>query len=436
MPSASHEKTPLLPKCPELSELPTDIDQEPPSTHRELSGQPARTSASLAHRGRVKSHWQLSANCAAEDVKLGFNGIASFQNKETSLDGEAQDAKLIKYSDDVGTFKALMFVSGTVLMSKGLWRSCAIYWVIAALCSIGAYVAQQNIIKRGQQVPDFSESFETMANYFTALIGFMISMFVTTLFGRWWAVRTDGLGGLWGAVDDLIVILSIHMPSRNDRAIKERILRLGLLSHRLVYAQAQNLETREHLKQLVNVGLMTVEELDVLEKEASKPQAVWVWIGQILHALAAKGKIQCSNVMLPKLDKLCVKARGSIGLMFAYTDTQVPFAYVHLLVLSIIFSNCLIAFKCGLAIGFCFGTNPGHEVIDSPNAMKVMVQVCHLAVIPFFYHAFVHIGLELANPLGIGYLCLPGYSYHIWMRNENMSFMRTGERTPESLLVV
>jgi len=140
--------------------------------------------------------------------------------------------------------------------------------------------------------------------------------------------------------------------------------------------------------------------------------------------------------MLPKLDKLCVKARSSIGLIFAYTDTQVPFAYVHLLVLSIIFSNCLIALKCGLAIGFCFGSSPGQTTIDVPNAMKVIVQVCHLAVIPFFYHAFVHIGLELANPLGTDYLCLPGYSFHVWMRNENMSFMRTGERTPEALLVV
>jgi len=415
--------------------MPTDLHEDALTGHREqLAGTAA--ARSFAHRGRVKSHWNLSTNIAAEDMKLGFNGIASFQSKETSLDGEASEAKLIKYSDDVGTFKALMYVSGTVLMSKALWKSCAIYWILASLCAIGAYVAQQNIIKRGQQVPDFSESFETMANYFTALIGFMISMFVTTLFGRWWAIRTDGLGGLWGAVDDLIVLLSIHMPSRDDRAIKERILRLGLLSHRLVYAQAQSLESREHLKQLVNVGLMTVEELDVLEKEFSKPQAVWVWIGQILHALAAKGKFQCNDVMLPKLDKLCVKARSSIGLIFAYTDTQVPFAYVHLLVLSIIFSNCLIALKCGLAIGFCFGSSPGQTTIDVPNAMKVIVQVCHLAVIPFFYHAFVHIGLELANPLGTDYLCLPGYSFHVWMRNENMSFMRTGERTPEALLVV
>merc|ERR1719188_1797784 len=180
---------------------------------------------------------------------------------------------------------------------------------------------------------------------------------------------------------------------------------------------------------------MTVEELDVLEREASKPQVVWVWIGQILHAVAAKGKLQCSDIMLPKLDKLCVKARGSIGLVFAYLDTQVPFAYVHLLVLSIIFSNCLIAFKCGLAIGFSLHTTDGHSV-QAPSVIKVMVQVCHLAVIPFFYHAFVHIGLEPANPLGTDYLSMPGYSYHVWMRNENMSFVRASERIPPHLLSI
>lgn len=383
-------------------------------------------------RERCRS-WNLKLNCLEERPLVESTALAAFQPVVSFLKGEEEDAKLIKYSDDVGTFRALTHFSGTVLESGALWRTCAVYWAIAIISGVAACVIQARIIRIGSSVPDFSQGFETMANYFTGLLGIMTSMFVVTLFGRWWKIRVEGIGGLWGAIDDLIMILSIHMPHKSDRPYKERILRLGLLSHRLVYAQAQGLESREHLEKLVQVGLVTTEELAILDKETSKPQLVWVWIGQIIHQLAAEGKIQCKDYMLPKLDKLCVKARASIGLIFAYVDTQVPFAYVHLLVLSIIFSNCLIALRCGLAIGLCYGGGKGHEV---DSAISVLVHVCHLSVIPFFYHAFIHIGLGLANPVGADYLSLPSYSFHVWMRNENMSFVRVGENTPQSLLDV
>mmetsp|Transcript_84986 Transcript_84986/g.237374 ORF Transcript_84986/g.237374 Transcript_84986/m.237374 type:complete len:262 (-) Transcript_84986:347-1132(-) len=261
----------------------------------------------------------------------------------------------------------------------------------------------------------------------------MVSMFVTTLFGRWWSIRKDGVGGLWGAIDDLMLILSIQLPGKEHREVKERILRLGLLSHRLIYAQAQGMESREDLQKFSDVGLLTIEELEILSKETAKAQVVWVWIGQVIHQLALKDKLPFRDLVLPKLNELCVKARGSIGIIFSYTDTQVPFAYVHLLVLSIILSNSLIAVKCGLAIGFAAGD---HSDINTVPMIKIVVQVFQLAVIPFLYHAFVHMGLELANPLGFDYMCFPGYSYHVWMRNENMSFVRAGERTPLHLLAV
>ncbi|CAK0848758.1 unnamed protein product [Prorocentrum cordatum] len=192
-------------------------------------------------------------------------GLGSFQPAVSFLKGGEEDAKPIKYSDDVGTFRALTHFTGTVLESGALWRTCAVYWAIAVVSGVVASVSQAQIARVGKVVPDFSQGFETMANYFTGLLGIMTSMFVVTLFGRWWKIRAEGIGGLWGAIDDLIMILSIH---RNEvRPYKERILRLGLLSHRLVYAQAQGLESREHLEKLVQVGLVTTEELDVLDQD-------------------------------------------------------------------------------------------------------------------------------------------------------------------------
>lgn len=335
--------------------------------------------------------------------------------------------KLIKYDDQhyVG-FAALWSLRGTYLVSSTIWLTCSVYWVLCALMvALGWFLHERKV---PLDSPENVAHFETLAGYFTALIGFMLGMFVSTLVGRWWSVRNNCIGGLWGAIDDLNLILAIHMPSPNDRPLKENVLRLCLLSHRLVYNQAQGKEKRHDLEKHVHRGLMTTEELDILEHEASKSQTVWVWIGQLIHKIANEGKIKYKEMLVPQLDILCTKARGSIGQAFAYTDTQLPLPYVHMLATAVIISNFLVALKCGLVIGRVLGPN------TQMNYLVLAVQICHVVVIPFFYHAFLNLGSALANPLQKDFTDFPDFAFHVYMRNENVSFYRAGEKTPKTVL--
>jgi hypothetical protein len=58
---------------------------------------------------------------------------------------------------------------------------------------------------------------------------------------RWWAVRKDGVGALWGAVDDLAVWSACFFNSGTlaDHSARALVLRYGLLSHALLYKQAR-----------------------------------------------------------------------------------------------------------------------------------------------------------------------------------------------------
>merc|ERR1719145_176357 len=86
-----------------------------------------------------------------------------------------------------------------------------------------------------------------------------------------------------------------------------------------------------------------------------------------------------------------------------------------------------MAVKVGFAVGFAVSKH-------NPDAVNLTFQLIHVTVIPFFYHAFIHMGLELAHPLGCDYMSLPGYSYHCYIRNENVGFIAAGEAIPKELV--
>merc|ERR1712007_383587 len=128
----------------------------------------------------------------------------------------------------------------------------------------------------------------------------------------------------------------------------------GLLSHALVYNQARGAEDIKELSKLVDRGLMTEAELCVIQNMSSKSQVVWVWISQLIHGLASKGKVRHPGVMVPQFDVMCAKARASIGLLFTYTDTQLPYVWVHMLSTVVVLSMLQLLSSVVSTWGLCF----------------------------------------------------------------------------------
>lgn len=323
-------------------------------------------------------------------------------------------------------FRALWYMKDSIFCSAGLWLNLLGYVIICGCCAGLVFANRRFGYGFGRlAAPENIKTLEHISGYFSFVVAILLGMYVSTGAARWWDMRNGCLGGLWSAINDVILLLSTRCRSKDDRPMKEKILRLCLLSHRLLYAKARHKESPEDLQGIVNSGLMTPDEAAALNGETAKAQIVWVWISMIFIEMKKSGKID--HWFLTKLELLCSKANTSILAVFSYVHTQIPFTYVHLLVTNVILSNLLLVTKCGFVIG-------GAEIHRPTNHFLLMAQMLESIIVPFMYHAILGLVGELENPFGTDEVDFPCLSYHVVIRNECETYIRKGESIPDSLL--
>jgi len=371
----------------------------------------------------------LQKNIAEEQLEEGKNGLFSYSKK--TFNHRDADGKLLRYNAQETTgWGAIFQYSGTIVSSGELWRTCSVYWILCAFIALSIFISRVMKTKLTTQLKIDSDKnmmhLTTVTTYVTALLGFMIGFFVTQSLTRWWSVREKGIGHMWNQINNINLFLAVRLTHPDDQHLKETTLRLCLLIHRLLYMEAQKCDTEDDMFRLIKVGLLTSEENEKLRGQAGKAQCVVVWLDRFLHVMVmGQGKV--NNKEIRQLDLLCAHLRDSIGTTFAYVYTQLPFQYVHLLSLSILVSNLLVAVKCGVAIGRTVSP-------DTPNDyVYTAVQIFQVFFVPFSYHAFVRMCEGLSNPIGDDFGDLPGYAFHCQIRNECTSLHRAGEDLPTGL---
>jgi len=339
----------------------------------------------------------------------------------------SEDDKIIKY-DEKGTvtIRALWNLHGSVFLNSSLALHTVFYVIIAVLVGFISY-ACGNVDKKS------GEHMANIVNYLTTIQGIMLGLYLSMSLSRWWSMRIDGIGAVWAAIDDICLILASHIRDPADRIYKRRVLRLGLLSYNLIFKQGRGKEDLKNLTKLVKRGLITEGELELIKDLPSKPQVVWVWISQVIHGIAVQGKIRYPAVMVPILDELCAKGRGGIGTLFTYTDTQLPYVWVHMLSVIVTLVNLVIALKCGLNMGYLLEMSalPGQAM----ECSKLFAELCTVVILPFAFTAFMMLGAKLSDPLGQDLCDFPAFVYHIGIRDENRAFFDVGEETPSTVFV-
>jgi len=376
----------------------------------------------------------LTRNIEEERMEEGDALLYKYSTHTLKGDeGKGDEGKMLQYDvDSVMSWKALFTFTGTVLVRPSLWKTCAVYWVIAISLGVFFYLCHVWHAKLIDQIHvDSKQNLEhlaTVTTYITALLGFMIGMFVSTSLGRWWSLREKCVGGLHSAISDIQLWLAIRLTDPEDKHLKDTALRLCLLSHRLVFAEAQRREGPEHLQHLIDVGMLTEEECVRLQGKPRKAQLVMVWLDTFFHGpVMATGRINYKTVR--NLDMWVSQCRGSIGQIFAYINTQLPYSYVHLLSIAVLLSNTMVAVKCGVAVGKNLSpTTPTDYVFCAVQAFQVFF-------VPFSYHAFIHLCDELANPLGDDFGSFPGYAFHCQLRDTCKGMHEAALDPPPALCV-
>eukprot|EP00928_Gymnodinium_smaydae_P011699 TRINITY_DN14292_c0_g1_i1.p1 TRINITY_DN14292_c0_g1~~TRINITY_DN14292_c0_g1_i1.p1 ORF type:complete len:408 (+),score=27.25 TRINITY_DN14292_c0_g1_i1:68-1291(+) len=259
---------------------------------------------------------------------------------------------------------------------------------------------------------------------FHGLCTFLLGFYVNTCLSRWWAIRSQGIGGLWGNLDDISMLLACYFPKNDeaDSAIRAQVLRWGVLSHELIYKQVVG---TDDLSDVLSNGLLTKEEHDILKPHdgqqlCSLPQVVWCWvvsyIGHLAYGDPALGgsRLPYPVTVMPQLHELAMKARDSIGLLFTYTDTQVPLRYLSIMSVMVWVHNMIQCLNSALTIA-----NDWHY----GDTVDIVIEVVFLVAYPAVYLSLLHVGASMLCPLrDKNDIDLPHGAFSYWMLRENRSF--------------
>ncbi|XRB15393.1 bestrophin [Pseudoscourfieldia marina] len=335
---------------------------------------------------------------------------------------------------------------GTVFDAPFLWIQLMLCLLIAAATLVIVYVYETNIGMYKDYVweeRDIIAVFEHLTELkviagltdsFVDLAAFLLGMYLDKQVDIWWELRHDTMQELINIISSQCMRASVYFPQQTptSQANKELLLRYGTLSLALFWRDAHEVDawdkrTRkkfhlDDLDDLVNEGLMTERERELLMKCPVKSQVVWTWIGSLWTKWILDGRLpDASHEMQSDLCGECEKAADRIRSMLARINTQFPLTYTHLLVSItkvLIFTNAVI---CGYVSAIAI---IGHYWY------WVAVQFVNLILLTVFYQGILHIYPAIVNPFCDNVSDFSWKLFHARTVNQCRSFFAAGEKPP------
>jgi len=310
---------------------------------------------------------------------------------------------------------SLRFFWGTILQDTGLWIKLLSLFTISAISALGVYFLYTHEDLQTMK----TDYMEEIMNQFNALTSFLLSFYLNEVIKRWWTVRDGCIGVLWKSINNLCQIASTHLgPSKEHRQCKALILRYGLLSHALVYKQAQS--TDNQLQDLLEIDLLNKEELVILKNLDHKAQIVWVWMTSFFQYLIFDtGSIP--KELVKNIHDQLFAGRNSIQRAFSYIDTQVPLPYAHLNALTVHLFHIILAVVCGISMMAALFEKEGS------NFGKLFLQLILITAFGLLYQGILIISGKLQNPLGHDDIDFPRMAYHMALQETGEAFFLAAE---------
>merc|ERR1712008_73541 len=130
--------------------------------------------------------------------------------------------------------------------------------------------------------------------------------------------------------------------------LREGIMKYGMASVELLVQAAREVDDVNHL---VELDLLTDAEAEFMAEYKmlwQRPMVVWAWIMHIITNAMDHDKTPVPSRQAVIVQ--CLHARDGMATMNMHLDTQLPFAYVHLITLLVNVQNLLMAVTSGLTL--------------------------------------------------------------------------------------
>jgi len=318
--------------------------------------------------------------------------------------GHTSKMKLLRY--DLKTLVqygglASMFAKGTVFtMDYNAAKNVLTMVILAAICAFLTYScagSDDDLEKLN------TSSLEKLATHVNAFVPFCLALYVTLTLQRWWALRVDALGKLYDSFCNICMVISCELRGHEWFQVRDQVAKYGIASIELLVKAARGGPYGADLSTLVQKDLLTLSEVALLDQQITlwqRPMMLWAWIMRIcLVALDEQG------VPPPRtgvVQMQCVQARDGIATINTYLDTQLPFAYVHLITLLVNVQNLIIAVKSGVV----FAT-----AIPAGNTLLMVQQVFVVITVCLIYQGLLGISYMVLDPFGDDLLDFPIKAY-------------------------
>lgn len=195
------------------------------------------------------------------------------------------------------------------------------------------------------------------------------------------------------------MILSCTIPGEEFARAREQVEKLGMASIMLLLMAARG---KDDTDSLASDGLLTAEEVKALEGVGPFQRAatMWVWILRLMDE--AFKLVKAPAPRFAALMSRAMQARDGIQTIHTYLETQLPFAYVHLITLLVNLQNVVISVKAGVVFAVARADGDTQRMA---NQIFMCILVCVI------YQGLLIISYVVHDPFGEDLLDFPVVAY-------------------------
>jgi len=366
----------------------------------------------------------LNENMATLSDAYGLECHAKFV--KTGTDGD----NLVDYEPlKLSSFRVFCTTRGTILTDPVLFTEQIIITLIFLTCAAPVYyffrqdlaADRHGDISVSRWLDTQEGKMRAFAMIMTNLAAFLLSFYTAICVGRWWTMRTGGIGGIKAATVDLELLL--YQNVTREEAVLSAVRRYGRVSLMLIFLWRQN-KIGELKEYLVSRELLLAAEADQLLKwNHCLHETIWAWQAGIVTMLHKEGKIK-SDKLYSLLLKKCMEGRAAVQLVHTHLAVRVPMQYVHLLGLLVKMHNFVLA----LIMGGLFGA-----ALRNSEIIICVQLFARTLILPLLFNAILLINAELTDPFNGGETDFPGLTYQANLEKDCKGVIAATENMPDWL---
>jgi predicted membrane chloride channel (bestrophin family) len=297
----------------------------------------------------------------------------------------AYDAK------SLGELGCCMQWHGTFIASQFIWYQWATLTFVQFALAGGFYSYWTDPTK----IP--TDIVTSLAEITNALVSFLLSLFVTSVVQRWWAVRTEAVGKLFSAMDSLSLLISVFHGSNSsyDQWLRNTLRRYLMAAHEVVYIASVNYEARENgegdeivetLDICVELGFLTEDEKTELNRYSNQAMCIWVWVAKLVAEYAQLPREASEHAV-----EHCLAGRTATQAVNTFVETPLPFAYVHIIVFIVKVAIVVLVMQAAMVTAKSYA---------SGSINSVCVQTFMVVFVPSIYQGLLTMDRKFRNPFG------------------------------------